>query len=431
MIFQLAQAGHTDRQIAALVGFRPRTVRKWRRRGQQQGVRGLSSTLGRPKSGPLGTYPRAMTGALAAWRRAHSGWGPKTLRAELEGCPDFQRMALPALSSIARWLKAEGLIRRYQRHRELPQAERGARAAHEEWGMDARGPESVPGVGVVALIDLNDLFSKVKLLSYPCLLGRERATRHPTTEDYQLALRLAFADWGLPDRLAVDRESVFYDNTTKSPFPTRLHLWLRALGVGLSFGRPGRPTDQAATERSHQTWQQQVLAGQRFPDWDALHRALDLRRDFLNRRLPCSTLGDLPPLVAHPEAQSPRRPYRPEWEAELLDLSRVYDYLGQGRWFRHVNGKGTFGLGTVNQTVGVAWAKQEVDVTFDPTERRLVCRSLDERREKRIALRGVSAATLMGEAAPLAQFDQFQLLLPFSPSEWRVARLRETQYVTI
>jgi hypothetical protein len=62
---------------------------------------------------------------------------------------------------------------------------------------------------MVTLINLNDHYSRARLLSFPCGLGRERVERHPATEDYQLALRLAFAKWGLPDRLAVDHDSVF------------------------------------------------------------------------------------------------------------------------------------------------------------------------------------------------------------------------------
>jgi hypothetical protein len=45
------------------------------------------------------------------------------------------------------------------------------------------------------------------------------------------------------------------------------------------------------------------LEKQRFADWSALYHALDQRRDFLNHHLPCASLGELSPLVAHPEAR--------------------------------------------------------------------------------------------------------------------------------
>jgi hypothetical protein len=334
---------------------------------------------------------------------------------------------LPSLSGIANFLKEQDLTRTYERHSELPQPEsQAASAPHEEWEMDSRGQEYVPDVGVIALIDLSDEVSKAKVISYPCLVGQKRATRRPRTEDYQLVLRLAFTEWGLPDRIAVDHDSVFYDNTCKSPFPTRFHLWLLALGVDLAFGRPGQPTDQATVERSHQTWAWQALEGQTFTDWDRVRAYLEQRRHFLNYRLPCRTLGNLPPLVAHPEALQPRRLYRPEWEMELLDLARVYAYLSEGQWFRQVSQVGTVSLGQQTYGLGVTWSRESVEITFDPADRQLVFRSADGKQEKRLPLQGVSTTDLMGEMGPLVNLDHFQLALPFTWDEWRVTRLCET-----
>jgi transposase len=426
-IDQLAQLEYTDPQIAAEVGWKARTVRKWRRRTQKQGRKGLASVMGRPATGALSTFPSFIRNTLRDWRMAHPGWGPKTLRAELEADERFKGQWLPSRSAVARFLKEEEATRPYERHSDLPQpGPQTASVPHKEWEMDSRGQEYVPGVGVIALVNLSDVFSKVKVTSYPCLVGQKQATRRPQTEDYQLVLRQAFTEWGLPDRLAVDRDSVFHDNTCKSPFPTRLHLWLLALGVDLVFGRPGQPTDQATVERSHQTWAGQALVGQTFADWDRLWAYLEQRRHFLNYRLPCSTLGDVPPLVAYPEALHPRRLYRPEWEAELLDLSRVYDYLAQGRWFRQVSQVGTVSLGQQTYGLGVTWAGEAVEITFDPTDRHLVFRSAGGEREKRLPLQGISTTDLMGEMGPLVNLDHFQLALPFTWDEWRMTRLCET-----
>jgi len=430
-IDQLAQLGYTDRQIAAEVGWKVPTVRKWRRRVQELGRKGLASKMGRPPTGALGTYPVVVRETLRAWRLAHPGWGPKTLRAELEADEGFQGQPLPRRSSIANFLKEQDLTRPYARHSELPQLEaRTARAPHEEWEMDARGHQYVPDVGVIALINVNDVFSKVKLISYPCWLGEKRASRHPTTEDYQLTLRLAFTEWGLPERLAVDHDSVFYDNASPSPFPTRLHLWLLALGVALTFGRKGCPTDQGLTERSHQTWYHQVLEGQTFPSWQALQQALNTRRTFLNEQLPCSTLGDVPPLMACPDARRPRRFYRPEWEKELLDLSCVYRYLTQGHWFRQGSNVGTVSLGGHVYYLGKHWQHQEVEITFGLQDQHLIFRTADGQHTKPLSPQGLTAADLMGELEPLAGFDSFQLALPFSREAWRVIRLCETLGVT-
>jgi transposase len=423
MICELSEAGFTDREIAGQTGWSRWTVRKWRRRGRE-GRTALASAMGRPAAGILSTFPTSMPKTLKSWRKDRPGWGPKTLRAELELDERFKGQQLPSLRSIAAFLQQEDLTRPYERHSDLPQTARMAtiQAPHELWELDARGHEQIRDVGVVTLIHLNDRFSRVRLLSYPCLLGKKRWTRSPATEDYQLALRLAFTDWGLPEAIQVDHEGVFYDNGTKSPFPTRIHLWLMALGVSLTFGRKGRPVDQGLTENSHQLWDRQVLQGQTFLDWDDLYRALHRRREFLNAHLPCSSLGDKPPLMAFPQAAIPQRLYRPEWEHELLDLERVYDYLSQGRWFRNCGKDGNTSLGGQYYLLGCAWENQQVEITFDRTDQQLVFLAEDGERTQRRAIKALTKEVLIGELGPLVNLPAFQLALPISWESWRAAR---------
>jgi hypothetical protein len=285
--------------------------------------------------------------------------------------------------------------------------------------MDARGHEKVPDAGVIALININDVFSKVKVMSYPCWLGKQCAKRHPAMEDYQLVLRLAFTEWGLPDRLAVDHDSVFHDNLSKSPFPTRFHLWLLALGISLSFGRMGQPKDQAMTERSHQTWQHQVLDGQTFASTNDLWHTLNKRRNFLNCDLPCSTLGEQPPLVAHPEARQPRRWYRLERELDLIDMTYVHSYLAQGRWFRHASNVGAVSLGHTWYTLGKKWAHRDVAISFDPQTQQMVFQA-PGMSDMRRPLRNLNAKDLIGDLGNLIYIDAYQLSLPFSLTDWRM-----------
>ena len=113
------------------------------------------------------------------------------------------------------------------------------------------------------------------MLSYSVshvLVGAEHVERHADTADYLLVLRLTFVNWGLPQQLRVDRDSVYCDNTSKW-LPTRLHLFLLGLGIELAIGPAHQPRKRAITERTHQTWAWQVLEGQTFADWDALWRA--------------------------------------------------------------------------------------------------------------------------------------------------------------
>lgn len=430
MIQDLSRCGWSVRQIAKHLGLSLSTVRKWRRKGRNKDLAGLESVMGRPTKGAMSTFSLAVVGQLRQWRQAHPGWGPKTLRTELDLVPIFAAQRLPSQATITRWLKQEQMARRYEKHHDLPAVQLSpVHACHEEWEMDARGAEYVPNVGVVALIDLNDVFSRVKLLSFPCLLGAERVERHPDTADYQWVLRLSFLEWGLPGRIAVDRESIFRDNTSQSPFPTRLHLWIVALDVDLVFGRVHQPRDQAVTERSHQTWQHQVLEGQVFSSWEALWSALNQRRTFLNWHLPCASLGELPPLVAYPQARCSLRPYRPEWEAELLDTKRVYAYLQQGRWFRKASNVGAVALGDHRYGLGKAWSHRDVEITFDREDQHFLFES-PGLPSKRLPAQGLTPQSLMGETETLLHLTSQQLVLPFSWDEWRNLQFHDLRGAT-
>jgi hypothetical protein len=364
---------------------------------------------------------------LVAWRAAHPGWGAKTLHTELMHDPTLETQRVPSQRSIARWLREQGLSRRYERRRALPEVNQARPLVpHEEWELDARGHARVAEVGVVALLNLNDVCSRTRLLSYPCVVGRQRATRHPDTTDYQLLLRLAFTEWGLPDRLAVDRESVFHDNSSPSPFPTRFHLWLLSLGCQLVFGRPAQPRDQAVTERSHQLWDQQVLRGQTFATLADLDRVLRGRRHFLNTLLPCRSLAEVPPLVAFPHAARPRRPYRPEWEPDLFDPAPIHAYLARGEWFRKGSAVGSVSLGHQIYCLGPAFVRQEVAITFDPTDQHLVFQVADPAHLRRLPIKGLTAPDLLGDVWPLLAPGPFQLALPFTAREARLLRFYDT-----
>jgi transposase len=409
------KAGRKDPEIAAATGLRVSTVRKWRRKYMKEGRTGLVSHMGRPSAGALGQFPLEIRDTIREMRQDHVGWGPLTIRTELEDETRFVGLRLPSRPRIAAFLKQEGLTRKYERHSKLPQTQAiDPQRAHEEWEMDAQGVVKVSGLGSVSVINISDLFSRVKVDSLPCL-----DTSHPSTRDYQLVLRRAFVNYGLPERISLDHDGVFYDNTSPSPFPSMLHLWLIALGIEVRFIEKQPPAEHSVIERGHQTVTQQAIAGQTFTDGLALQVNLSKRLEFLNTRFPSRSLDGQPPLVAHPEARYSGRPYRLEWEKAMLDMQRVYDYLTQARWFRRISSPGQFTLGAQRYGVGKDFVNQTVEITFDAQTRELICLSEDGCQEIRRPVQGLTESTLMGELDPLVAQPAYQLALPFSPSTWR------------
>jgi hypothetical protein len=408
-------AGQSDREIALALQRPIPTIRKWRRRNQHKGREGLSSKLGRPVTGALGQFPGEISDEVLHLRQAHPGWGPLTILAELKKDARFAGLRLPSRARIAASLKQKEQVKKYERHHELPApAHSTMKRPHQEWEVDAQGKIAIAGLGSVSIVNILDVFSHVKIDSLACL-----QTTHANTQDYQLILRRAFVSYGLPEQISLDHDSVFYDNQTASPFPTGLHLWLIALGIGVRFIHKTPPTEHAHIERHHQTVTQQAVVGQTFAHPAALQKALTGRLLFLNTDYPSRSLQGQAPLSAYPQAQQTQRPYRLEWERECLELPRVYAYLAQGRWFRLTSSVGMFSLGSQRYNAGSKFARRTLEITFDPQTHEFVCWPEKETQPFRLLAKGLSKEAWMGELDPLTTFPAYQLALPWSRQAWR------------
>lgn len=407
--------GQNDPEIAAVMGLSTGTVRKWRRKYQRTGRLGLVSRLGRPAKGALSQSSPQIREAVRTMRENHPGWGPLTIVSELDGDDRWAGMRLPSRARVAAFLKEQQLTRQYERHSDLPQPPAvEPQRAHEEWEVDAQGVMPVKNLGNVSIINIGDLFSRVKIESFPCL-----NSSHPNTQDYQLVLRRAFVHYGLPERISFDHDSVFYDNASPSPFPTSLHLWLIALGIVVRFIEHAPPEEHSVIERTHQTVTNQAIRGQSFNDAAALQQSLTQRLDFLNNCFPSRSLAGQPPLVVWPQASHSDRPYRLEWERELLDMQRVYTYLAQGRWFRLTSTHGQFSLGGQRYNAGISLARQTLEITFEPQAAEFSVLLPDGTQCLRLTPLGLTKTDLMGELSPFLSVPVYQLALPFSPAQWR------------
>ena len=421
-IGELANEGKTDAEIAIELGDNYWTVRKWRRRFQQQGRAGLVSTMGRPVKGALSTFPAAVGAAIRRVREAHPGWGADSILASLIWDEGWTASELPSRSSIAAFLKQVGLTRPYGYNRPLPEPKPQLIARpHQEWELDAMGDQKVKGVGAISLINIIDVLSRLKVESYPCL-----NQRNPSTPEYYLTLRRAFLKFGLPERITFDHGTVFYDNTNPSPWPTKLHLWLLALGIEVSFTRKRCPTDHAYVERMHQTMDGQALKGQQWSDPETLWKGLDRRREMLNQHLPVRTLDGQAPLLAYPAAIHSHRPYQPSEEKQMLRLDRIHNYLSSGQWFRRTNAGGRFALGGYSYQTCWRWRERTVEISFDAQTAMLICNIEGETDElMKVPVQGLSKAELMGELSVFQRLPDFQLSLPWSSDTWRAIAYAE------
>ena len=139
----------------------------------------------------------------------------------------------------------------------------------------------------------------------------------------------------------------------------------------------------------------------------------------LNQYIPCHSLQGRAPLQAYPDAAHSGRLYRPEWEGELLDLTRVWHYLATGRWFRHIAHNGTIRLGSQRYYVGTQYRNRDLELTADPEQQVLLGQPEGSDAVIPIHLEGMTRADLLGELSNLVSLPSYQLALPLSAAAWR------------
>ena len=409
-IAEWVRAGQSSREIAEALGRPLATIRKWRQRYRREGRMGLCSQMGRPAAGVLAQTPAEIKDALLELRENHPGWGAQTLRLEIAKDVRFAGLRIPSRARIAAYLKEQKKVRQYERHEDLPEPKaQPVERPHQEWEMDAQGVTTVAGLGKVSFINLLDIYSHVSIDSHACL-----NVRHPKSREYQRVLRRAFVRYGLPEQVSLDHDSAFYDNTSASPYPSMIHLWLVGLGVQVRFIHKRPPLEHSRIERHHQTIAWQACEGQTFADLTALQRGLQARMLFLNQEYPTSALNGQAPFQAFPQARHSCRLYSPDAEEQILDMQRIYDYLQSGRWFRQVSSTGTFSLGGHVYNATTHLAEQTLEITFDRTTRQLICLPEKSMTTFRLEIQGLTKSALMGNTLALPGYTAFQLAFPFA-----------------
>jgi hypothetical protein len=199
----------------------------------------------------------------------------------------------------------------------------------------------------------------------------------------------------LPDVLQTDRDKVLVASG-EYPFPSWFTLWL--VGLGIEHRLIHRVIQNGSVERSHRTFDKQMLSGVPCSEWPAFHAHIAAELARLNERLPSrarACRGQIP-LVAHPEARTPRRSYRCEQESDLVDMQRVYSYLAGGRWVRQASTHGQFKFADLAWNAGRRFEDQPVIVTFAANTHQFVISAVDGTEIKRMPSDWITKAAIRG-----------------------------------
>jgi transposase InsO family protein len=363
----------------------------------------LEPKTGRPKSGAMGSFDKAVKEKVEHYRPSQAGWGPLTIQVELLHEAGLEGLRKPSRSTIASYLKEKGKTRPYKKHVPLHTAPcYPPKFPHDLWQMDAEGNRRVDKLGTVCTINLKDSFSKAYVGSLPLVFNKP--CNHPQKAHYQTLLRLAFTEFGMNHRLQVDHESVFFDNNSASPFPTELHLWLLGLDIEICYTPKGSPQKQGMVERSHQTMFRQVIAGQTFDSYAQLYERCQQRRKRLNLDIPSRSTNNQPPLLACPSAIRSDRPYCIDKEKEIFDAAKIKKFLSAGKWYRSVSKDKTVSLGGRVYYLPNATPKMELQISFNSEKSEFNFFDADGKLVNSKTAQGISFNELAGNLESYALF---------------------------
>jgi transposase len=335
----MRQQGKSCPAIAKNLNLSLRVVHKWSAVCKNEGT--LQPIRGRIEKGHMSTFGQEVVDKIIDLKGRFQDWGAVSIRAEMIYKLNFKPEQVPSISTLKRFLKNHQATKPYQKntpldaHSDIPKATK----AHEIWQIDDQGSHYFKGIGHVGMINIKCPSSKTYVQPYPVYLAHVRD--HLDTQDYQNALRLAFTSFGLPEQIQMDHGAIFYENASKSPFPTRLHLWLLGLGISCFWSRVHRPTDQGSVERCHRTILEQINVKDGFSDRASFEQVIADRHYALNHYYPEPSLSPF----SNKAALHSGCFYDYSQEEQLFNIDNIYAYLSDKVWYRKVAGNHTVSLG--------------------------------------------------------------------------------------
>jgi transposase InsO family protein len=293
----------------------------WVDRYLKEGEAGLGGRSHAPHACPH-RAPEALREALLELRREHPCWGPRKLLALARRARP--QAPWPGRSTVAEWLRREGLVQRPRRaSRPPPTAGQSARtpsAPNRLWTIDFKGEFRTGDRRYCYPLTVTDLASRFLL----AVQGQRSPSGGPVTA----CTETLFREHGLPEAIHCDGGSPF----TGRGLGRYSHVSLRWLKLGIRIERSRRacPQDNASHERMHRTLK---AATQRPPaaDLRCQQRLFDRFRHEFNHERPHEALGDHTPAEYYRDSsrRCPPRLPAPSYPGHF-ELRRV----SHGGWFK-------------------------------------------------------------------------------------------------
>jgi transposase InsO family protein len=251
---------------------------------------------------------------LVEIRHTHPTWGARKLHAWLRArAPGVH---LPAIGTISRVLKRQGLIqprKRRSRSSVLPYGAklRQSTAANELWCIDFKGQFRLGNGRLCYPLTVTDHHSRF-------LLGCE-ALDSTQGGPAKQALKQVFREYGIPQAIRSDNGPPFASNSIAGL--SALSVWWLKLGITPERIEPGHPEQNGRHERMHLTLKQETT---RPPGSNQLQQQerFDVFARIYNVERPHEAVGDRPPATLYSASDRLLPKDEPEPTYPLHDLAK-------------------------------------------------------------------------------------------------------------
>jgi transposase InsO family protein len=345
---EVLDTGANVNDVATRYGVDRRTLHRWLVRYANGGLGALADRSSKPDRCPHQISP-AVEARIVTLRRAHPGWGPRTilnrLRRELDDPP--------SRSAIYRALVRHGLIEPKKRRRRREDYRRWERSRSMElWQMDV--------VGEIFLRDGTKLSAVTGIDDHSrfCVCAKLviRATAKPVCDALVEALRTH----GIPEQILTDNGRVFTGKLGNKPSVVLFDRICHENGIKHILTAPYSPTTTGKIERLHKTMRKEFFADKVFDTLEQAQAALDVWVIDYNTNREHQAIGDVAPIRRFELARNDSFDVidgEMEPEAEPLPAKKFVT--------RRVDGKGRISILNHRYHVGRYLAGQHVTVTSE------------------------------------------------------------------
>ena len=285
------------------------TSYKWLSRYNDLGIEGLKEQSRAPKNCPHRTS-KEIIHLVIQEKLKNRKRGPRKVRARLMRL--HPEIKFPAISTLAYWLKKEGLVENRKERLRVPpytQPFSDCRAPNDVWSLDYKGQFYLQNKRVCYPITVSDNFSRF-LLGCDALAGPRYL---PTRQ----CLEAIFREYGLPQAIRFDNGTPFASKGIGGL--SRLMIWFILLGITPERIGKGRPYENGRHERMHRTLKKDALdpIARNFKEQQ---KAFDVFRHDYNDIRPHEALNDQTPSDYYKKSNRPyvAHPHPPEYDHDYL-----------------------------------------------------------------------------------------------------------------